>query len=155
RLELEDQAYKNLRSYLMPDYQSVIFKENKDDWNKADIVITTIQSISHDNKYLKIFTPTDFDLIISDEAHRSISGNSRIIFVYFIGAKLGLTATPKDYLKNLDEKELAATNPRELERRILLSTYKTFGCESGNPTFRYTLADGVRDGILVNPIAID
>lgn len=155
RLELEDQAWKNLRSYLLPDYNTVIFKENKDDWNRGEVVVTTIQSISHDNKYLKIFSPTDFDLIISDEAHRSISGNSRVIFEYFIGAKLGLTATPKDYLKNLDEKQLAITDPREFERRNLFSTYKTFGCESGNPTFRYTLADGARDGFLVNLKAID
>ena len=66
------------------------------------------------------FLPPDFDLIISDEAHRSISGNSRGIFEYFIGAKLGLTATPRDYLKNLDEKELAETDPRDYERRVLL-----------------------------------
>ena len=155
RLELEDQANKNFRQYLHPDYKSVIFKENKDDWRVANIIVTTIQSLSYDNKYLKLFSPNDFDLIISDEAHRSISGNSRQIFEYFIGAKLGLTATPKDYLKNLNEKELSESDPREFERRQLLSTYKTFGCESGEPTFRYTLADGVRDGYLINPIAID
>ncbi|HOX53846.1 MAG TPA: DEAD/DEAH box helicase family protein [Candidatus Omnitrophota bacterium] len=155
RLELETQALKAFKDYLKPDYFTVIFKENRDDWQKADIVITTVQSISHDNKYLKLFSPTDFDLVISDEAHRSISGNSRLIFEYFISAKLGLTATPKDYLKNIDEKKLAATDPRELEKRILFSTYKTFGCESGVPTFRYTLPDGVKDGYLVNPKAID
>jgi type I restriction enzyme R subunit len=155
RLELEDQANKNFRQYLLPDYTSVIFKENKDDWMKANIVVTTIQSLLYNNKYLKLFSPNDFDLIISDEAHRSISGNSRQIFEYFIGAKLGLTATPKDYLKNLNEKELSESDPREFERRELLSTYKTFGCQSGDPTYRYTLADGVRDGFLVNPIAID
>lgn len=155
RLELEEQAKKHFKSYLNPDYDPLVFKERRDDWRRADIVVTTVQSISYENKYLKIFSPTDFDLIISDEAHRSISGNSRVIFEYFIGAKLGLTATPKDYLKNLDEKHLAATDPRELERRILLSTYKTFGCESGIPTFRYALPDGVKDGYLVNPTAID
>jgi len=37
----------------------------------------------------------------------------------------------------------------------LLDTYKTFGCESSNPTYRYTLLDGVRDGYLVNPIVLD
>ncbi|MGD0280292.1 MAG: restriction endonuclease subunit R, partial [Smithella sp.] len=74
---------------------------------------------------------------------------------YFIGAKLGLTATPRDYLKNLDEKELADTDPRDYERRVLLSTYKTFGCESGIPTYRYTLEDGIKDGYLKRPIAID
>jgi type I restriction enzyme R subunit len=155
RLELENQANRDLNGYLNPDYSSVIFKENRDDWKKADVVVTTIQSISYENKYLKLFSPTDFDLIISDEAHRSISGNSRVIFEYFIGAKLGLTATPKDYLKNLDEKELAGTDPRDYERRILLSTYKTFGCESGIPTYRYTLEDGIKDGYLIRPVAID
>ena len=155
RLELEGQAKKNFRQYLLPDCTSVIFKENRDGWIKADIVVTTIQSISYDNKYLKLFSPNDFDLIISDEAHRSISGNSRQIFEYFIGAKLGLTATPKDYLKNLNEKELSESDPREFERRQLLSTYKTFGCETGEPTYRYTLTDGVRDGYLINPVAID
>jgi type I restriction enzyme R subunit len=155
RLELENQAYKNLTAYLQPDYSTVIFKENREDWRKADIVVTTVQSIYLDSKYLKIFAPTDFDLVISDEAHRSISGNSRAIFEYFSGAKLGLTATPKDYLKNLDERKLLISDPREWERRVLLSTYKTFGCESGTPTYRYSLADGVRDHYLVNPIAVD
>jgi len=155
RLELENQAEKAFKNYLQPDYRAVIFKHNKDDWRKAEIVITTVQSISHDNKYLKIFTPTDFDLIISDEAHRSISGNSRTIFEYFIGHKLGLTATPKDYLKNLSQKDIDERDPREMERRNLLSTYRTFGCESNEPTFRYTLVDGARDGFLVLPTAID
>ena len=152
RLELENQAKKAFDRYLLPDYRSVIFKENRDDWNRAEIVITTIQSISYENKYLKLFAPTDFDLIISDEAHRSISGDNRTIFEYFLGAKLGLTATPRDYLKNL---KVSEADPRELERRNLLSTYKTFGCESGQPTFRYSLPDGVKDGFLVNPKAFD
>jgi len=155
RLELENQAEKAFKNYLQSDYRAVIFKQNRDDWRKAEIVITTVQSISHDNKYLKIFTPTDFDLIISDEAHRSISGNSRTIFEYFIGYKLGLTATPKDYLKNLSQKDIGERDPREMERRNLLSTYKTFGCENNEPTFRYTLVDGARDGFLVLPTAID
>lgn len=155
RLELENQAEKAFKNYLQPDYRAVIFKQNRDDWRKAEVVITTVQSISHDNKYLKTFTPTDFDLIISDEAHRSISGNSRTIFEYFIGHKLGLTATPKDYLKNLSQKDIEESDPREMERRNLLSTYKTFGCEGNEPTFRYTLVDGARDGFLVMPTAID
>jgi len=155
RLELENQAEKAFKNYLQPDYRAVIFKQNKDDWRKAEIVITTVQSISHDNKYLKIFTPTDFDLIVSDEAHRSISGNSRTIFEYFIGHKLGLTATPKDYLKNLSQKDINERDPREMERRNLLSTYKTFGCDSNEPTYRYSLEDGAKDGYLILPLAID
>src|SRR6266568_4557076 len=154
RLELEDQAWKNFVRYLKNDYKTVIYKENRDDWRKAEIVVTTVQSLSFNNKYKKLFSPTDFDLIISDEAHRSIGGNSRAVFEYFIGYKLGLTATPKDYLKKLDS-ALSERDPREWERRQLLDTYKTFGCESGIPTFRYSLIDGVRDGYLVNPIVSD
>ncbi len=155
RLELESQAQKNFVKYLKNDYKSVIYKENRDDWRKAEIVVTTVQSLLFNNKYKDLFSPTDFDLVISDEAHRSINGNSRAVFEYFTGYKLGLTATPKDYLKKINEKDLMEKDPRKLERRQLLDTYKTFGCESSNPTYRYTLLEGVRDGYLVNPIVLD
>ncbi len=152
RLELEDQAQKAFNQYLKNDYKTVIYKQNRDDWNKAEIVVTTVQSLLFNNKYKKLFSPTDFDLVISDEAHRSIGGNARAVFEYFIGYKLGLTATPKDYIKNTNESE---NNPRNRERRLLLDTYKTFGCESGDPTFRYLLLDGVKQGFLINPIIVD
>lgn len=157
RLELENQAFKNFRDYLKPDITTVIYKEHKDDWQRAEVVVTTIQSIMHDTRFQEVFNPNDFDLIISDEAHRAIGGDgaSRKVFDYFSGYKLGLTATPKDYLKNLDVDDLSQADPRQLERRILLSTYETFGCKSGEPTFRYTLLDGVRDGFLINPYVLD
>ena len=150
RLELEDQANKDMISYLSKDYKSVIYKEHKEDWRSAEIVVTTVQSLLFNNKYKSIFSPTDFDLIISDEAHRSIGGNARAVFEYFVGYKLGLTATPKDYLKRSKDGE-----QKEYERRLLLDTYRTFGCGSGEPTFRYSLLEGVHDGYLINPIVID
>jgi len=155
RLELENQAYKAFREYLKNDYKTVIYKENRDDWRKAEIVVSTIQTFLSKNRYKRLFSPDDFDLVISDEAHRSIGGNSRAVFEYFIGYKLGLTATPKNYLKNIDITKLGENDPRQLERRLLLDTYKTFGCADGDPTFRYSLIDGVRDGFLVNPIVVD
>jgi type I restriction enzyme R subunit len=155
RLELEDQAYKSFVRYLKNDYTSVIYKQNRDDWKKAEIVISTVQSLSSQDKYKKLFSPTDFDLVISDEAHRSIGGNSRAVFEYFVGYKLGLTATPKDYLKNIDPQKLSSRDPRDWERRQLLDTYTTFGCPSSEPTYRYTLLDGVKDGYLVNPVTVD
>lgn len=154
RLELEDQAYKNFRDYLC-DYNSVIYKQNRKDWKSAEVVITTIQSLLVNNRYKEAFSPNDFDLLISDEAHRCIGGNSRAVFEYFIGYKLGLTATPKDYIKNIDSAKLKYEDPKALERRVLLDTYKTFGCESGEPTFRYTLLDGVKDNYLINPLVVD
>ena len=153
RIELENQAKKDLTKYLGKDGIRVeVYKESKQDWNAADVVISTIQSFTHDEKYKKIFNPVDFDLIISDEAHRSLGASNRAVFEYFMGYKLGLTATPKNYLKGV---KFDDTDPRELERRVLLDTYHIFGCESGNPTFSYTLNDGVRDGILINPTIVD
>jgi type I restriction enzyme R subunit len=131
RLELENQAYKAFRDYLKNDYTTVIYKENRDDWRKAEIVVSTIQTFLSKNRYKRIFSPDDFDLVISDEAHRSIGGNSRAVFDYFIGYKLGLTATPKNYLKNINISKLGENDPRQLEKRLLLDTYKTFGCEDG------------------------
>lgn len=154
RLELEDQARKDFTNYLKNDITTVVYKEKKNDWRKADIVVTTIQSLMVNNKYKTLFSPTDFDLIISDESHRLLGGgNSRALFEYFLGYKLGLTATPKDYLKHLDTDNIE--DPRELERRMLLDTYITFGCESGQPTYRYTLTDGAKDGFLRQPIVVD
>ena len=153
RLELEEQAKKAFAALLSADYQTVIFKENRDDWRRAEIVVSTVQSFLFNNKYQQLFSPTDFDLVISDEAHRSIGGNARAVFDYFIGYKLGLTATPRDYLKKYDKG--TAKDPREYERRLLLDTYRTFGCEDGMPTFRYSLLDGVKDGFLINPTVVD
>jgi len=155
RIALEDQANKNFVRYLSSDYQTVIYKENREDWQGAEIVVSTVQSLSFDNKFLRLFSPTDFDLVISDEAHRSISGNSRAVFEYFVGYKLGLTATPKDYLKHIDPNTLSQFDPRAWERRQLLDTYITFGCPSGEPTFHYSLIEGAADGFLVNPIVAD
>ena len=155
RLELEEQANKAFIFLLKNDYKSVIYKESCDDWRKAEIVVTTVQSLLFNNKYQQLFSPTDFDLVISDEAHRSIGGNARAVFEYFVGYKLGLTATPKDYLKKFDAAKPSTRDPREQERRLLLDTYRTFGCETGEPTFRYSLLDGVREGFLINPLVVD
>ena len=155
RLELEDQAKKAFAGLLSADFQTVIYKQSRDEWRRAEIVVTTVQSLLFNNKYQRVFSPTDFDLVISDEAHRSIGGNARAVFDHFIGYKLGLTATPRDYLKRFETAKPTTRDPREAERRLLLDTYRTFGCEDSMPTFRYSLLDGVKEGFLVNPTVVD
>jgi len=155
RLELEDQAKKAFTAVLSADFQTVIYKETRDDWRRAEIVVTTVQSLLFNNKYQRLFSPTDFDLVISDEAHRSIGGNARAVFDYFIGYKLGLTATPRDYLRRFDKASSTTRDPREAERRLMLDTYRTFGCENSQSTYRYSLLDGVKDGFLINPTVVD
>ena len=154
RLELEDQAKKAFVGLLSADFRTVVYKENRDEWRRAEIVVTTVQSLLFNNKYQRLFSPTDFDLVVSDEAHRSIGGNARAVFDYFIGYKLGLTATPRDYLRRFDSSK-STRDPREAERRLLLDTYRTFGCEDSQPTFRYSLLDGVKEGYLINPTVVD
>ena len=155
RLELETQAQKEFDEVLKNDFRTVVWKENQSDWTKAEIVVSTVQSFVSRNKYRKVFRPDHFDLVISDEAHRSLGARSRKVFEYFIGFKLGLTATPKDYLKSVDVEGISSSDPRQLEKRMMLDTYTTFGCDSGEPTFRYSLENGVKDGFLINPKVID
>lgn len=153
RLELEDQAQKAFALYLGKDFRSVIYKENRDSWANASIVVSTIQTFLAGDRFKKEFSPTDFELVISDEAHRSIGGNSRAVFEYFVGYKLGLTATPKNYLRGFDAE--GADSQREYERRLLIDTYKTFGCEPGQPTFSYDLEKGAAEGFLIKPTLVD
>lgn len=156
RIELEEQAQKAFQQAIGSDFTVLTYKKHKQDWGKAEVVVSTVQSLQASDRYRKDFSPTDFDLVISDEAHRSIGGNARAVFEYFVGYRVGLTATPKDYLKNIDTGEQGTQ--KDFERRQLLDTYTAFGCESGQPTFRYSLTDGVTDPngpYLVNPTVID
>jgi type I restriction enzyme R subunit len=117
----------------------------------SNVVVATIQSLSLHGK--TDFTPGAFDLIIHDEAHRSIyTPDARAAVDYFVGAaKIGLTATPKDFLKNIDIEQLGQDDPRALQRRIQRDTYRYFGCDDGVPTYRYTIQDGSKDGFLIEP----
>ena len=155
RIELETQAQKAFKETLAKDARSVIYKEKRNDWRKAEIVVSTVQSFLAQERYREEFSPADFGLVISDEAHRSISGTARDVFEYFRGFKLGLTATPRDLLRGVWARGEKIPMELELEKRAWLDTYRIFGCESGSPTFRYGLLDGVREGYLVNPTVID
>lgn len=152
RIELENQAKKAFDFVFKNDRTTVIYKNNKDDWRKADIVVSTVQTLLANDRYKKEFNPTDFELVISDEAHRSINGNARAVFEYFVGYKLGLTATPKDFMRNWENSD---NDSKLFEARQLKDTYRTFGCDDGVPTYRYSLLNGVQDDCLINPTIID
>jgi len=111
----------------------------------SSVVVATIQSLMVDRRYREEFTPFHFDLVINDEAHRSIYGDAREVVQFFQAARIGLTATPKAYLKNVNMAELQQENPKALEARLLRDTYNYFGCKPGFPTFRYDILDAVKD----------
>lgn len=94
--------------------------------------VSTIQTLMAKKKEKKVFEQFNsgfFDLIIFDEAHRSIYDKNNLINKYFDAIKIGLTATP-----------------RSIESR---NTYDLFGCEKGKPTVQYSYDEAVKDGVLV------
>lgn len=130
RIPLVSQAHKNFVK-LLPNMTTSILSEDKDPDTNARITFSTYQTmINYIDTDEKAFSVGRFDLIIIDEAHRSIFGRYSAIFNYFDSLLVGLTATPRD----------------EIDR----STYQTFQMEQGVPNYAYELEDAVADGYLVN-----
>jgi len=125
---------------LLPDLSVVNLVEDKQNYN-ARGVFSTYQTMIHvidsatDEDGKKLYTPGHFDLIICDEAHRSIYNKYKDIFTYFDAHLVGLTATPKD----------------EIDK----NTYGIFELENGVPTYGYELAQAVNDGYLVDFVSIE
>ena len=132
---------------VLPEFKPVIFKSARrtGELLGSSVVVATIQSLMVDRRYRDEFTPFYFDLVINDEAHRSIYGDAREVVQFFQATRIGLTATPKAYLKNINLEELEAENPKGLEARQLRDTYHYFGCKPGFPTYRYDIIDAVKD----------
>ncbi len=147
RIELARQTLEDFE-VVLAEYKPVLFRTARrrpGELLGSSVVVATIQSLLVDRRYRTEFTPFFFDLVVNDEAHRSIYGDARDVVQFFQATRLGLTATPKAYLKNVDIDALRADNPLALEARQLRDTYHYFGCEPGQPTFRYDIIDAVKD----------
>ncbi len=147
RIELARQTLEEFNIFLA-EYKPVLFRTARrrpGELMGSSVVVATIQSLMVDRRYREEFTPFHFDLVVNDEAHRSIYGDAREVVQFFQATRVGLTATPKAYLKNIDVEQLRQENPKALEARILRDTYQYFGCEPGFPTYRYDVIDAVKD----------
>ncbi|MEM9774112.1 MAG: DEAD/DEAH box helicase family protein [Chloroflexota bacterium] len=137
RTALVNQAVKNFKSHL-PDTPPVNLVTEKIDARTARLVISTYHTMmgaieerdSQDPNSGRMFSPGHFDLVVIDEAHRSVYRSFRAIFDYFDAFLLGLTATPKE---DVDK-----------------NTYDLFKLPPGLPTFAYTLSQAVAEGHLVD-----
>ncbi|MCF0184591.1 MAG: DEAD/DEAH box helicase family protein, partial [Bacteroidaceae bacterium] len=128
RTELVKQAKKNFEKLLPSQTCSLLMGRDCD--KNARILFSTYQTmINYIDQEQKDFTIGRFDLIIIDEAHRSVFGKYGAIFEYFDSLLLGLTATPRD----------------EVDR----STYELFGMDQGIPTDSYEYQEAVDNGHLV------
>ena len=147
RIELAKQTLEDF-NVILPEYKPVLYKTARrrpGELLGSSVVVATLQSLMVDRRYREEFTPFHFDLVINDEAHRSIYGDAREVVQFFQATRVGLTATPKAYLRNINIEKLEAENPKGLEARQLRDTYHYFGCKPGVPTYRYDILDAVKD----------
>ena len=138
RNSLVTQAKRNFVN-LLPNLSVTNLCEERDNCT-ARCVFSTYQTMMNcidtvEDDEGKLFTVGHFDLIICDEAHRSIYNKYRDIFMYFDAPIVGLTATPKN----------------EIDK----NTYEIFELASGAPTYGYELAQAVKDGYLVDFLTVE
>ena len=125
---------------MLPDLSVTNLCEDKENFD-ARCVFSTYQTMMNcidtvkDENEKKLFTVGHFDLVIVDEAHRSIYNKYKDIFNYFDAPLVGLTATPKD----------------EIDK----NTYEIFELENGVPTYGYELGQAVADGFLVDFMSVE
>ena len=153
RDELYEQAIADLNRALDGQYRVGGYRDRERRWS-APITVATVQALNAAAAQGEGLPPEWFQLIISDEAHRSISGpRHRDVFDAFNCDKVGLTATPRQYLTIGDPDDTASVAGREA--RALRDTYYAFGLTPGEPTFEYTIQQAAEDGHLVLPRALD
>src|SRR3989441_9765879 len=135
RVALVNQAVNAFKRHL-PDASPVNLVTEKDAEGRVFVSTypTMMGLIDETRDGQRRFGAGHFDLVIIDEAHRSVFQKYRAIFDYFDSLLVGLTATPKD----------------EVDR----NTYGLFGVENGVPTDAYSLEEAVRDRFLVPPKAV-
>lgn len=137
RTALLTQAFRAFKSNLST--VTVVNLTQNRDVQSADVVLSTYQTIFNSINFLdqneRLFSPGHFDLIVIDEAHRSIYQKYQAIFDYFDSLLVGLTATPRS----------------DVHR----DTYRLFDREEGRPTYAYELEDAIADGYLVPPEGIN
>ncbi len=124
---------------MLPNLSCTNLVEEKDNYS-AHCVFSTYQTMMNcidtaRDQEGKLFTCGHFDLILCDEAHRSIYNKYKDIFTYFDAPLVGLTATPKD----------------EIDK----NTYEIFELEHGIPTYGYDLSQAVKDGYLVDYVSVE
>jgi len=136
-----------LAKQALDDGFSLISKEFPSSW----ITTSNFRSRKHANIHVVVIDtlelihsdlPANFyDLIIVDECHRSINVNRKLIFDHFLCPRVGLTATPRIAVSKdgaeADEEDLA-----------IIDTYKLFGCETGDPDFKFDMERGIDEGFL-------
>lgn len=142
RIPLAQQTEDAFAEHL-PDYPAYVLRAGRRFQDEKRITITTLQSMV--NLYAE-YSSGYFDLIISDECHRSIYGQWSGVLRHFDGVQLGLTATPCVAAASDDNNDGSEDGDEE-DRAFVRDTLRFFEVEK--PTFSYKLKDAIRDAHLV------
>lgn len=135
RTALVNQAVNAFKAHL-PDATTVsLVTEKVTDGRVYVCTYPTMMNLINDSSSgHRVFGPGYFDLVVIDEAHRSVYQKYRAIFSWFDSLLVGLTATPKDEVDH--------------------NTYRLFHLEDGVPTYAYSLQDAVNEGFLVPAVGV-
>ncbi len=121
RKALRDQAYnEGFKIFFPNESKSKVYSGTLN--KNSRLYASTIQTFM---ECYQEFSPGDFDVIISDEAHRSIYNKWKDVFTYFDAIQIGLTATPADIIER--------------------DTFRFFDCQGKTPTFLYTYEQAVKE----------
>lgn len=128
RIDLGVQT-KEVFDEILKDYPSTLLYGGRQK-DESSIVISTLPTLY---SQLGSFTSGYFDVVVSDESHRSIFGIYNSVLSHFDAIRIGLTATPSNYVDR--------------------NTYKLFGCwdeveQKGKPTFIYSIRRGIKEKYL-------
>lgn len=124
---VEQAEAEGFKVHLPNESRTRIWTWRIEEAKRARLCASTIQTMEQCHEK---FSPADFDLIISDECHRSIYNKFTDVLAYFDAIQIGLTATPADLVDR--------------------DTFKFFDCEGRVPTFNYPYEDAVKDEYLVD-----
>jgi len=126
RKALRNQAFdEGFKVWFPEEAKSTVVSSNLDKGSR--LYASTIQTFM---ECYHEFSVGDFDVIISDEAHRSIYNKWKEVFTYFDAIQIGLTATPSDLIEK--------------------DTFRFFQCDEKQPTYLYTYEQAVKDGYLAD-----
>ncbi len=136
---LAEQAKDEGFSLISPTYKTAWIKTSNYKTHKhRDVHVVVIDTL----EMIYAGIPNNFyDLLIVDECHRSINTNRKLIFDHFLCPRIGLTATPRTAIPKDPDKVTE-------DDLAIIDTYRLFGCESGEPTYRFDIDQGIDEGFL-------
>jgi type I restriction enzyme R subunit len=144
RIELARQAKEETFDIYLPEYPSVLLTGGRRS-REGQITVGTLPTITS-QLGAGGFSSGYFDVVVTDECHRSIYSTYKHTLLHFDAIHIGLTATP-----NIGQYSFVS----DTEKKLIRNTYEFFDCwnpltEQGKPVFSYGILEGINDKVLAD-----